>query len=88
MGNRELDGRCEISNGSGGHFMNAFLLGAVFGFVAGVLAAPRSGHEMRDEINERTRGLREQVENLAERVRHQLHPEADAPSEDEGPKTT
>ena len=66
-----------MSNDNGGHFMNAFLLGAVFGFVAGVLAAPRSGHEMRDEINERTRGLREQVEHLAERVRHQLRSEGD-----------
>jgi gas vesicle protein len=73
-----------MSNDNGGNFMNAFLLGAVFGFVAGVLTAPRSGHEMREEINERTRGLREQVEHLADRVRHQLHRDADESGEDEG----
>ena len=67
-----------MANDNGGHFMNAFILGAAIGFVAGVLAAPRSGQEMRDEINERTRGIHEQVEHLAERVRHQLYPESDA----------
>jgi len=66
-----------MANYNGGHFMNAFLLGAAIGFVVGVLAAPRSGQEMRDEINERTRGIREQVEHLAERVRQQLNREAD-----------
>ena len=73
-----------MSNANGGNFMNAFLLGAVFGFVAGVLAAPRSGQEIRHEINERTRGVREQVEHLAERVRHQLYNEADESGEGEG----
>lgn len=73
-----------MENDNGGHFMNAFLLGAVFGFVVGVMAAPRSGHEMRDEINERTRGIRSQVEHLADRVRTQLHPEAEESGEGGG----
>ncbi len=59
------------------HFMNGFLLGALAGFVIGVLAAPRSGHEIRSEITERTRGIREQAEHLADRVRSQLQPETD-----------
>ncbi len=66
-----------MANDNGGHFMNAFLLGAAIGFVVGVLAAPRSGQEMREEINERTRGIREQVEHLAERVRQQLNRETE-----------
>lgn len=76
-----------MSDNNGGSFLNTFLLGAAFGFVVGVLAAPRSGREMRDEINERSRGLRDQVEHLAERVRHQLQRQADAAAEQaEGPK--
>ena len=59
-------------------FVNAFVLGGLVGFVIGVLAAPRSGEELRREISERTRGVREQVEHLAERVRHQANPDAAA----------
>ncbi len=70
-----------MSDNNGGSFLNTFLLGAAFGFVVGVLAAPRSGREMRDEINERSRGLRDQVEHLAERVRHQLQRQDDAAAE-------
>ena len=68
-----------MANDSSGHFINAFLLGGIVGFVIGVLAAPRSGEEMRHEISERTKGIREQAEHLAERVRHYVHPDdADA----------
>ena len=73
-----------MSDNNDGGFMNAFLLGAVMGFVVGVLAAPRSGKEMRDEVNERTRSLREQVEHLAERIRQQMHQEPDAADQAEG----
>lgn len=67
-----------MANDSGGHFLNAFLLGGIVGFVIGILAAPRSGEEIRAEISERTKGVREQVEHLTERVREQLHREAPA----------
>lgn len=76
-----------MSDNNGGNFTNSFLLGVVFGFVVGVLAAPRSGREMRDEINERTRGIRDQVEHMAARVRHQLHREADANDESESSRS-
>ena len=66
-----------MANESNSHFMNGFLLGALAGFVIGVLAAPRSGQEIRAELNERTRGLREQVEHLAERIRDQFNPDGD-----------
>lgn len=65
-----------MANDNGGHFLNAFLLGGIVGFVIGILAAPRSGEEIRAEISERTKGVREQVEHLTERVREQLHREA------------
>lgn len=64
-----------MANDNGGNFLNAFLLGGIVGFVIGVLAAPRSGEEIRAEISERTKGVREQVEHLTERVREQLHRE-------------
>lgn len=70
-----------MANENGGHFLNAFLLGGIVGFVIGVLAAPRSGEEIRAEISDRTKGVREQVEHLTERVRQQLH--RDTPSEGE-----
>ncbi len=76
-----------MSNDNGGSFFNAFLLGAAIGFVVGVLAAPRSGQEMRDEINERTRGIREQMEHLAERVRQQLSRESETSGDGEGSKS-
>lgn len=76
-----------MSNDSSGSFFNAFLLGAAIGFVVGVLSAPRSGQEMRDEINERTRGIREQMEHLAERVRQQLNRESDSSGGGEGSKS-
>ncbi len=64
-----------MADENSGHFVNGFLLGALAGFVVGVLAAPRSGQEIRSEINDRTRGIRGQVEQLADRVRTQLHQE-------------
>ncbi len=66
-----------MANDNGHSFTNAFLLGGLVGFVLGVLAAPRSGEEMRLEISERTRGLREQVNQLAERVYHLLQSTTD-----------
>ncbi len=65
-----------MADDSSGHFVNGFLLGALAGFVVGVLAAPRSGQEIRSEITERTRGIREQAEHLADRVRSQLNQES------------
>lgn len=70
-----------MANDNGGSFMNAFLLGGIVGFLIGVLAAPRSGEEMRHEISERTKGLREQAEHLAERVRQYVQPNDGDPGE-------
>ena len=73
-----------MANEEGRGFVNGFLFGGVVGFIVGVLAAPRSGEEIRAEISERTRTLRGQAESVAEQVRHHLR--LDASDEEDGKK--
>ena len=61
-----------MASDDGHGFFSGVLFGAMLGFLIGVLAAPRSGEEMRSVIGDRTRTIREQAETLAERVRRDI----------------
>jgi hypothetical protein len=57
-----------------GHgFFSGMLFGGMVGFLIGVLAAPRSGEEIRAVIGDKTRTIRGQAGNLAGRVRRDLN---------------
>ena len=67
------------NNNEGRGFVNGFLFGGAIGFIVGVLAAPRSGEEIRSEISRWAHTLRGQAEIIAEQVRRHLNP--DTPTE-------
>ena len=53
-------------------FVTGLLFGALAGYVAGILSAPRSGEETRQDLNERAIVLRERAEETAGRVRQEI----------------
>ncbi len=55
----------------GGEFVVGFVIGALAGAAAALLYAPRSGDEMRRQIEERGIELKRQAEHLADEARQQ-----------------
>jgi len=58
-------------------FIKGTVIGAMLGFVAGLLLAPNSGQETRDEIRRRTKGLAGDVGKRANKLQDQLGSKVD-----------
>jgi gas vesicle protein len=56
-------------SGMGQGLVVGFLAGAVFGVIAGILHAPRSGAETREMLREKAMVAREKADELFERVK-------------------
>ena len=62
-----------MASEEGRGFFSGMLFGGMVGFLIGVLAAPRSGEEIRSVIGDKTRTIRGQAGNLAGRVRRDMN---------------
>lgn len=57
------------SRKSGSQWMNGMLVGTVVGAAAGFLLAPKSGKDLRHEMNEKALQTKEQTTNIANKVK-------------------
>ncbi len=53
-------------------FLSGFLVGALTGWVLGILSAPQSGKETLDTLGEKAIELREKAEQAAGRVKEEV----------------
>ncbi|WP_240376990.1 YkuS family protein [Bacillus piscicola] len=65
------DPESESEGMSGKPLMSGMAVGAVVGVTAGILLAPKSGKELRQNVNEKATQTKEQTTNLATKVREQ-----------------
>lgn len=63
---------------SRGHFVEGVLLGAITGFVAGLLLAPSSGEETRDKLKKLRDDNDELIKETKERTEDLIHKTVDA----------
>ena len=61
-----------MSNNSAESFMKGLLLGTVAGVVAGILLAPKSGAETREDIKKLAEDLRDKAEDAYAKARREV----------------
>jgi len=72
-------------NDSGNSFALGLVVGGILGTVAGLLIAPKSGTELRTDLNERSETWRIRAEELAAIVRERMGPAVETVRDRVGP---
>lgn len=69
MDRRDMDMATKAGSGMG----MAFLMGAAIGAISGLLFAPKSGREMRDDLRHKTDDMNHMAHDRIERARTKAH---------------